>query len=134
MGWYVIEQANVSKHFGIMAESTNTYNWHAGAQHNLNMMTAGPVYRLPSKWVSAYAFAEGGAVRTEYSLPGTRAQSYVNWDAAAVGGIGMNYRLTRRLAFQVIPGEYIATKNSNGDWESNYDAKAGFVLNFYGNR
>jgi hypothetical protein len=39
-----------------------------------------------------------------------------------------------RSRFQLIPGEYSTFQLDNSNWIGNYSAKAGFVLNFYGDR
>ncbi|MBW4027442.1 hypothetical protein [Acidipila rosea] len=127
MGWYGIPQLNLTKHIGVLADFTNFYNWHAHAGENVHGFTGGPVYMFPMKHMTPFVFAEGGAVRD--SMQGT-----VNWSPAVVGGAGLNYKLTRALAFQLVPGEYVATHLSNGNWQSNFNAKAGIVLNMYGNR
>jgi hypothetical protein len=71
--------------------------------------------------VTPFGFVEGGAVRD--SKDGA-----VNWNPAAVGGIGFNMKLNHAVSFQVIPGEYVATKLPNGNWQGNYNSKAGFVF------
>lgn len=127
MGWYGSPQVNMTKHIGLRADFANYYNWHAHAGENVHGFLGGPVYLLPTKWVSPFVFVEGGALRDSY-------QSQINWNPAAAGGIGFNYRLTRAVSFQLVPGEYMATKLPNGNWQSNFNAKAGFVLNMYGKR
>ncbi len=52
----------------------------------------------------------------------------VNWNTATAGAVALNFKLTYALAFQVIPGEYVATHLPNGNWQSNYTTKAGFVF------
>lgn len=122
LGWYGIPELHVTKHVSVIADFTNFSNYHAHSTENVHGMTAGPVYALsPIKGVTAFGFAEGGAVRD--SKDGA-----VNWNPAAVGGIGLNMKLNHAVSFQVIPGEYVATKLPNGNWQSNYNSKAGFVF------
>ncbi len=40
----------------------------------------------------------------------------------------MNIRADPSRRFQVIPGEYVATRLPNGNWQSNFNTKAGFVF------
>ncbi len=139
IGWYGMPQMNLTKHIGVLADFTSSFNEHTGGSavanglhSNTRSFAAGPVYMLPiGKKVVPFVFAEGGAVRT--STP----QS-VNWNPEAAGGIGFNYKVSRHWAVQVIPGEYVAEDVSlpgGGDqWTNNFNAKAGIVLNLFGNR
>jgi hypothetical protein len=122
MGWYGIPQVYLTKHISVIADFTNFSNYHAHSTDNLHGFTGGPVYALSSvHGFTPFGFVEGGAVRD--STAGS-----VNWDPAAVGGVGFNRKLTHAVSFQVIPGEYVATKLPNGNWQSNFNAKAGFVF------
>lgn len=139
IGWYGIPQVNLTKHIGVLADFVSSFNEHTGGSavanglhSNTRSFTAGPVYMLPiGKKIVPYVFAEGGAVRT--STP----QS-VTWNPAAVGGVGFNYNVSRHWAVQIVPGEYVAEDVSlpgGGDqWTNNFNAKAGIVLNLFGNR
>lgn len=122
LGWYGIPELHLTKHISVIADFTNFNNYHAHMTENTHGMTGGPVYALsPIHGVTAFGFVEGGAVRDSKA-------GAVNWDPAAVGGVGMNIKLTHAVAFQVIPGEYVATKLPNGNWQSNFNTKAGFVF------
>lgn len=122
LGWYGIPELHVTKHISVIADFTNFSNYHAHSTENVHGFTGGPVYSLsPIKGVTPFGFVEGGAVRD--SKDGA-----INWDPAAVGGVGFNVKLTHAVAFQVIPGEYVATKLPNGNWQSNFNTKAGFVF------
>ncbi len=139
IGRYGIPQVNLTKHIGVLADIVSSFNEHTGStavanglHSNTRSFTAGPVYMLPiGKEIVPYVFAEGGAVRS--STP----QS-VTWNPAAVGGVGFNYNLSRHWAVQIVPGEYVAEDVSlpgGGDqWTNNFNAKAGIVLNLFGNR
>ncbi len=122
LGWYGIPELHLTSHVSVIGDFTNFENAHAGAEENVHGMTGGPVYALsPFHGVTAFGFVEGGAVRD--SKAGT-----VNWDPATVGGIGLNFKLTHAVAFQVIPGEYVGTKLPNGNWQSNFNTKVGLVF------
>jgi hypothetical protein len=122
MGWYGIPQVYLTKHVSLIADFTNFSNYHAHSTDNLHGFTGGPVYALSAfHGFTPFGFVEGGAVRDSDA-------GAVNWDPAAVGGIGFNRKLTHAVSFQVIPGEYVATKLPNGNWQSNFSAKAGFVF------
>jgi hypothetical protein len=121
MGWYGIPEVHLTKHISAIADFTNFYNWHAGTRENVHGFTGGPAYGFHVHHVDFYGFVEGGAVRD--SRLGA-----VNWDPAAVGGLGFNLKVNHHFGFQVVPGEYVATLLPNGNWQSNYTAKAGIVF------
>ena len=122
MGWYGIPQVFLTRHISAIADFANFSNWHAGQTDNVHTFLGGPAYSLGPHWgVDPFVFAEGGATRN--STAGA-----IQWDPAAAGGLGMNFKLTKMVSFQVIPGEYIATKLPNGNWQSNFNAKAGFTF------
>lgn len=121
MGWYAIPQYNFTSHLGVIADFTNFYNWHAHAAENVHGFTAGPVYMAPLGALTPFAFLEGGAIRDSR-------QGMITWSPGIVAGIGANLKMTRLISFQLVPGEYVTSRLSNGDWEGNYSAKAGFVV------
>ena len=122
LGWYGIPQVYFTKHISVLGDFTNFYNYHAHTEENVHGFTGGPVYALsPFHGVTAYGFVEGGAIRDSKL-------GVVSWDAATVGGIGVNFKLTHALAFQLVPGEYVGSHLPNGSWQNNYTTKAGFVL------
>lgn len=122
LGWYGIPELHLTKHISVIADFTNFANYHAHSTENVHGFTGGPVYALsPIKGVTAFGFVEGGGVRDSKA-------GAIHWNPAAVGGVGFNVKLTHAVAFQVIPGEYVATRLPNGNWQSNYNTKAGFVF------
>ncbi len=125
LGWYGIPELHLTKHISVIADFTNFSNYHArSGDENVHGFTGGPLYALPVHGVTTFVFAEGGAIRDSKA-------GQIEWNAAAVGGLGFNLKLTHALAFQVVPGEYVATHLPNGNWQSNFNAKAGFVLNTF---
>lgn len=125
LGWYGIPELHLTRHISVIADFTNFSNYHAHAgSENVHGFTGGPLYALPIRGITTFAFVEGGAIRDSKA-------GQVQWNPAAVGGLGFNLKLTHALAFQVVPGEYVATQLPNGNWESNFNAKAGFVLNTF---
>lgn len=125
LGWYGIPELHLTKHISVIADFTNFSNYHAHVpSENVHGFTGGPLYAMPIHGITTFAFAEGGAIRDSKA-------GQVQWNPAAVGGLGFNLKLTHALAFQVIPGEYVATQLPNGNWQSNFNAKAGFVLNTF---
>lgn len=122
IGWYAIPEYHITRHISVIGDLTNFQNYHAHAGENVHGFTGGPVYSLsPIHGITPYAFVEGGSVRDSKG-------GVVTWNPAAVGGVGMNLKITHSIAFQLIPAEYVATKLPNGNWESNYTSKAGIVF------
>ena len=124
MGWYGIPELHLTKHLSVIADFTNFNNYHAHSTENVHGFTGGPAYSLSFLGLTPFVFAEGGAIRDSRA-------GRIQWNPAAVGGVGMNFKLSHALAFQVVPGEYVATQLPNGNWQSNFNAKAGFVLNTF---
>ena len=124
IGWYVMPEYHINKHISVIGDLTNYQDYHAHAGENVHGFTGGPVYTpfaAPFHTVTPFVFVEGGSVRDSRG-------GAVNWDPAALGGFGVNVKITHTISFQYIPAEYVATKLPNGDWESNYISKAGIVL------
>lgn len=122
LGWYGIPEYHINERLSLFADFTNLYNFHAHQTENVHGFAGGPEFTLPLhvRGAEVFVYGEGGATRD--SIDGE-----VQWDPTAAGGFGLNFKLTHSLAFQVIPGEYNAIVLSNGNWQSNYDARAGFV-------
>jgi len=122
LGWYGIPEVHLTKHVSLIGDFTNFNNYHAHMTENVHGFTGGPLYALsPFRGITAYGFVEGGAVRD--SKMGS-----VVWTPATVGGVGLNFKLTHAVAFQLVPGEYVGTHLPNGNWQSNFNTKAGFVF------
>jgi hypothetical protein len=121
MGWYAIPELHLTKHVSVQGDFPSFYNFHAHQPGNTHGFLGGGSYTVNVRKVEVYGFALGGGVRNS-------TMSTVQWSPALAGGFGMNFKLTHNLAFQVIPGEYVGTHLANGDWETNYTARAGFVF------
>lgn len=123
IGWYVLPEVHITRYLSVIGDQTNFQDYHAHAGENVHGFAGGPLYSpfAPYHGITPYVFAEGGSFRVSQG-------GVTNWDAAAIGGVGMNVKITHSLAFQFIPAEYVATKLPNGEWESSYTSKAGIVL------
>jgi hypothetical protein len=134
-GFYGVPTVQLTRYVGLRTDFEQDFGTHS--QYNdvrLLRMTAGPVFTYPlpyiKKWTTPFIYMEGGATRISYFGVGRPV-----YDATADAGIGFQVPITRRVAFQIIPGEYSAINvPSNDNYSSQYSAKAGLVWNFYGNR
>lgn len=123
IGWYILPEVHITRYLAVIGDQTNFQDYHAHAGENVHGFAGGPLYSpfAPYHGITPYVFAEGGSLRVSKG-------GVTNWDPAAIGGVGMNVKITHSLAFQFIPAEYVATKLPNGEWESSYTSKAGIVL------
>ncbi|WP_415198689.1 hypothetical protein [Silvibacterium sp.] len=123
IGWYAMPQYYFTKHLSAIAEFDDLGNYHAHAGENVRAFLGGPEWTFaPMHHLQPFVFAEGGAVRDSKDYG-------VNWMASTAGGFGFNTKVSRTISFQLIPAEYVASKQTDGDWSGNFMAKAGFTFN-----
>jgi hypothetical protein len=127
MGWSAVPEVNFTKYLGFQAEFTGLYVRGIYPGQDRLMMAAGPRFTFaPHSKLTPFVFAEGGEVRVT-----TKANDIADWNPVASGGIGVNYKLSRGVAFQLIPGQYVGQLEGNGDWNHSFMAKAGITFNLY---
>ncbi|GGH07309.1 BTB/POZ domain-containing protein [Silvibacterium dinghuense] len=123
LGWYAMPQYYFTRHLSAIGEFDDLGNYHAHAGENVRAFLGGPEWTFATMHhVQPFVFTEGGAVRDSRD-------NYINWMASAAGGIGFNTRISKSVSFQLIPAEYVASKQTDGDWSGNLMAKAGFTFN-----
>lgn len=139
-GWFVAPTAQITRHIAVRADLEQSYDPHLHYQElRLLRATAGPEFTLPiplaHNVITPYVYAEGGATRVSYPInPVNGHTPYIQWEAAADAGVGLQVPITRRLGFVFIPTEYSTFQLDNNNWMGNFSAKAGFVFNLYGDR
>ena len=127
MGWSATPEVNFTKYLGLQAEFTGLYMRSVYPGQNRLMMAAGPRFNFaPHARFSPFAFAEGGEIRAT-----SQGSSITDWNPVASGGIGVDYKITRDFAFQLIPGQYVGQEQDNGTWNHSFMAKAGITFNLY---
>jgi hypothetical protein len=127
MGWSATPEVNFTKYLGLQAEFTGLYTRSIYPGTNQLMMAAGPRFTFaPHRKITPFVFAEGGEIRTTQQL-----SDVTDWNPVATGGIGFDYKITKKIAFQLIPGEYVGEKLDNGDWNHSFMAKAGVTFNLF---
>jgi hypothetical protein len=127
MGWSATPEVNFTKYLGLQAEFTGLYMRGVYPGQNRLLMAAGPRFNFaPHAKFSPFAFAEGGEIRAT-----NKANDISDWNPVASGGIGVNYKLSRSVSFQLIPGQYVGQVQDNGSWNHSFMAKAGITFNLY---
>ena len=140
-GWALAPTYQFTRHIAARFDLEQDYDPHVQLQRFRTLrLTAGPEFTFPvplvSKWMTPYVYAEGGATRLSVPTdPATGNSPYIQWEATADAGLGLQVPITRRIGFVLIPGEYSTFQlDKSGDYMGNFSAKAGFVINLYGDR
>ena len=127
MGWSATPEVNFTKYLGLQAEFTSLYMRSVYPGQSRLMMAAGPRFNLaPHSRFSPFAFAEGGEIRATRKL-----SDVSDWNPVATGGIGVNFKLSRGVSFQLFPGEYVGQLQDNDSWNHSFMSKAGITFNLY---
>jgi hypothetical protein len=127
MGWSATPEVNFTKYLGLQAEFTSLYMRGVYPGQSRLMMAAGPRFNFaPHSKIRPFVFAEGGEIRAT-----TKANDIADWNPVASGGFGFDYKITRGIAFQLIPGQYVGQLQSNDEWNHSFMAKAGITFNLY---
>jgi hypothetical protein len=127
MGWSATPEVNFTKYLGLQAEFTSLYMRSVYPGQNRLMMAAGPRFTFaPHSKFTPFVFAEGGEIRATRQL-----SDVSDWNPVATGGIGVNYKISRGIAFQLIPGEYVGQIQDDGSWNHSFMTKAGVSFNLY---
>jgi hypothetical protein len=127
MGWSATPEVNFTKYLGLQAEFTSLYMRSVYPGQSRLMMAAGPRFTFaPHSKMTPFVFAEAGQMRSTQQL-----SDVSDWNTVATGGIGVDYKLTKGVAFQLIPGEYVAQQTDSGDWNHTFMTKAGITFNLY---
>jgi hypothetical protein len=140
VGWFVAPTVQLTPLIAARFDLQQDYDFHLHyGELRLLRATAGPELSLPiplvRRVVTPYVYAEGGATRISYPInPIDGHTPYLQWEATVDVGLGLQIPITRRIGFVFIPGEYSSFQLDNNRWQGNFSAKAGFVLNLYGNR
>ena len=121
-GWYAIPQYHLRSSWSVIGEVTGFYGSSTGKSTNIHSYTAGPVYSFSTGTrLTPFLFGELGDART--SAPGKITNAL-----AAIFGLGLNVKMTDRVALQIVPGEYVLTAPSAGVLH-NYAAQVGLAFN-----
>jgi hypothetical protein len=127
-GWNLSPEISVTRQFSMQGDFGNYYMESVSQGQNRLILAAGPRYNFVARWhrVTPFVFAEGGEMRLTF-----QDSSYRDWDPVAIVGAGLKYRLSRRLAITIVPGEYMAHNLDAGPWDKNFSTRAGFTYNFF---
>jgi hypothetical protein len=127
MGWSATPEVNFTKYLGLQAEFTSLYMRGVYPGQSRLMMAAGPRFNFaPRSKFRPFAFLEGGEIRST-----AKANDISDWNPVATGGIGFDYKISRGVAFQLIPGEYVGQLQDDNSWNHSFMSKAGITFNLY---
>jgi hypothetical protein len=127
MGWSATPEVNFTKYLGLQAEFTSLYMRSVYPGQSRLLMAAGPRFNFaPHSKLRPFAFLEGGEVRST-----TKANDISDWNPVATGGIGFDYKISRGVSFQLIPGEYVGQLQDDNSWNHSFMSKAGITFNLY---
>jgi hypothetical protein len=116
-GWYLLPTFNINKQIGVFADFANFYS----KGQNIHVQLFGVLHNFSNRTrVTPFVFTGIGNIRDSYA--GSVGDSFT-WFA----GAGFTVRITRWVAFETIPVEYVMN-TANGNVGNNFDARAGFAL------
>jgi hypothetical protein len=127
MGWSATPEVNFTKYLGLQAEFTGLYMRGVYPGQNRLMMAAGPRINFkPHSKFGPFVFMEGGEIRAT-----NKATDIADWNPMASAGVGVNYKLSRGVSFQLIPGQYVGQLQDDNSWNHSFMTKAGITFNLY---
>ena len=130
MGWSVVPEVNLVKHFGLEGDFASLYVRSVYPGQTRFIAAAGPRYTFaPRSKVTPFIFAEGGEMR----LSSQRSLAK-DWNPVAKGGFGLEYRVSRGFAMTLVPGEYLGQYQDNGEWNHSFTSRVGLTFNLLGRR
>jgi hypothetical protein len=116
-GWYVLPTFNINKQIGVFGDFANFYN----KGQNIHAQFFGALHGFSNRTrVAPFVFTGIGNLRD--SNAGSIKDSFA-WFA----GGGFTVRLTRWVAFETMPVEYVMN-TANGNVGNNFVARAGLAL------
>jgi hypothetical protein len=128
MGWSVVPEVNLKKHFGFQGDFVSLYVRSVYPGQTRFIAAAGPRYTFaPRSKFTPFIFAEGGEMRL--SSQRTIAK---NWNPVVKGGFGFEHRVGNRFALTLVPGEYLGQYQDDGSWNHSFAARVGITFNLLG--
>ncbi|MDE1176941.1 MAG: hypothetical protein PW789_10090 [Edaphobacter sp.] len=128
MGFAVTPEINLTRHIGFQGDFTSLYVMGVDYNQRRLIMAAGPRYTFaPHSRFTPFVYGEGGEMRSVSSQ-----NNLVDWNPVAKAGVGIDMKVTRSIAFQLIPGEYQGERvDASGKWNQSFSSRAGIVFNLY---
>ncbi len=127
MGWSAVPEVRFYKNLGLQADFEGQYVRSVYPAENRFITAAGFRYTFaPRSRFTPFVYGEGGEVRLT-----TQANHSSDWNPIVKGGIGFEHKVTRGIAFQLIPGEYYGQQLDDHTWQHSFAARAGFTFNLY---
>lgn len=127
MGWSAVPEVRLTKYIDMQGDFEGLYVRSVYPGENRFLIAAGPRYTFaPHSRFTPFIFAEGGEVRLT-----SQANHNSDWNPVVKGGIGLQHKISRGIAFQLIPGEYMGQQLDDHTWEHSFVARAGLTFNLY---
>ena len=128
MGWSAMPEVRLSKYLDLQADFSGLYVRSVYPGENRFVAVAGPRYTFaPRARFTPFVYGEGGEVR----LTGQGTPGISDWNPIVRGGLGLEHKISRGIAFQLIPGEYTGQQLDDHSWEHSFSARAGITFNLY---
>ena len=127
MGWSAMPAVHLVRHLELQGDFVGEYVRSIYPGQNRLSMSAGLRYTLaPRSRFTPFFYGEGGEVRLT-----SQANHNSDWNPIVRGGLGLEHKVSRGIAFQLIPGEYTGQQLDNHEWEHSFTARAGITFNLY---
>lgn len=127
MGWSAMPSVHLEKHLALQGDFAGQYVRSVYPGENRLYMAAGLRDTFaPRSRFTPFVYAEGGEVRLTSQLSHNS-----DWNPIVRGGLGLEHKITRGLAFQLIPGEYTGQQLDNHEWEHSFTSRAGITFDLY---
>jgi hypothetical protein len=127
MGWSAVPEVNFTRHLGFQGDFSTMYvrSIYPGETHFL--MSAGPRYTFaPRSRFTPFIYAEGGEMRISKQRTNIK-----DWNPIVRGGFGFEHRISKGIAFTLVPGEYLGQYQDDGSWNHSFSTHAGITFNLY---
>jgi hypothetical protein len=116
-GWYVLPTFNINKQVGVFADFANFY----AKNQNAHVELYGALHGFLNKSrYTPFVFIGPGFIRDSY-------EGNITHSFAWCTGAGLSVRITKFVAFQTIPIEYV-DNTANGNTGNNLVLRAGFAF------
>jgi hypothetical protein len=116
-GWYVLPTFNINQQIGVFGDFANFYS----QRQNIHVQLFGALHAFSNRTrVTPFLFTGIGNIRDSNA-------GSINDSFAWCAGAGFTVRVTRWVAFQAIPVEYVMN-TANGNVGNNFVARAGLAL------
>lgn len=127
MGWTAVQEVRLRSYLDMQVDFEGLYIRSIYPGENKFIAAAEPRYTLaPRSRFNPFVYAEGGEIRSTSQL-----SHGSDWNPVVKGGFGFEHKVSRGLALQLIPGEYMGKQLDDHTREHSYSARAGITFDLY---